>query len=503
MTWTNMDEKLTAMPQLLESVDAVRSEVAKVTSRAKKSALGQFMTPKSVAAFMAGLFPMPQVKACHLLDAGAGVGSLTSAFLDRWASNFDAIQVTAHEMDDTLRAHLVENLDQYTKRLRLTHDVQDGDFIEHAVNLIQFGRQPGFTHAILNPPYKKINSASKYRLLLRQVDIETVNLYTAFVALAVAMMDKDGQVVAIIPRSFCNGPYYRPFRDFIFSRAAIAHLHLFESRNTAFKDDQVLQENIIIRLACGQPQGMVTVSTSTDDTFSDLTTHEHLFDRIVFPNDPERFIHVPTSPELTACEASLSLQCSLEDIGVKVSTGPVVDFRLKDHLRAMPDKDTVPLLYPGHFTGGATHWPISDAKKPNAIALNDETKRWLYPTGFYCIVRRFSSKEERRRIVASVIDPADFSGAELLGLENHLNVFHEGRQGMPKALAHGLALFLNSTAVDKHFRRFSGHTQVNATDLKLMKYPSRKTLMNLGAWAMRHGPLNQESIDTQLSAVTA
>ncbi len=489
--------------QLLEDIDTVRTNVAKVTSRAKKAALGQFMTPKSTAAFMASLFPTPKGKVCRLLDAGAGIGSLTSAFLDRWGKSFDAIEATAFELDDVVREHLAETMATYADRLGITTHIEGGDFIEHAVNQLQFGQSPSFTHAILNPPYKKINSASNYRLLLRQVDIETVNLYTAFVALAVAMMDKGGQVVAIIPRSFCNGPYYRPFRDFILSRAAISHLHLFESRNTAFKDDQVLQENIIIRLACGQPQGMVTVSTSTDDTFSDLTTHEHPFDRIVFPSDPERFIHVPTSPELTACEASLAVQCSLEDIGVKVSTGPVVDFRLKDHLRAMPDKDTVPLLYPGHFTGGATHWPIPDAKKPNAIALNDETKRWLYPTGFYCIVRRFSSKEERRRIVASVIDPADFSGAELLGLENHLNVFHEGRRGMPKALAHGLALFLNSTAVDAHFRRFSGHTQVNATDLKLMKYPSRKTLMILGAWAMRHGPLNQESIDTQLSAITA
>lgn len=497
-----MDETLTAMPQLLESVDAVRSEVAKVTSRAKKSALGQFMTPKSVAAFMAGLFPMPQGKACHLLDAGAGVGSLTSAFLDRWASNFDAIQVTAHEMDDTLRAHLVENLDQYAKRLRLTHDVQGGDFIEHAVNVIQFGRQPGFTHAILNPPYKKINSGSNYRLLLRQVEIETVNLYSAFVALSVAMIAKGGQVVAIIPRSFCNGPYYRPFRDFILARSAIRHMHLFESRNKAFKEDAVLQENIIIRLECGAPQGPVTVSTSTDDTFTDLVTNEHPFNRIVLPDDTERFIHVPTSTAFGECETSLAVRSSLDDIGIKVSTGPVVDFRMKDHLRAMPGTGTVPLIYPGHFTGAQTQWPQADAKKPNAIDRNDETERWLYPSGFYCIVRRFSSKEEKRRIVASVIDPADFGNPDMLGLENHLNVFHQSRHGLPEALARGLAVYLNTTAVDEHFRRFSGHTQVNATDLKLMKYPSRSTLMNLGKWAMKQPQLTQASIDAKLTTLS-
>lgn len=489
--------------QVLDDIDGVRAKVAKVTSRAKKAALGQFMTPKSTAAFMASLFPSPQREDCRLLDAGAGIGSLTSAFLDRWGKSFDAIDATAYELDDVVREHLSETMATYADKLGVTTHIKGGDFIEQAVNQLQFSPSPDFTHAILNPPYKKINTASKYRLLLRQVDIETVNLYTAFVALAVAMMRNGGQVVAIIPRSFCNGPYYRPFREYILARAAIAHLHLFESRSTAFKDDQVLQENIIIRLACGQPQGNVTVTTSTDDTFSNLTTHEHPFERIVFPEDAERFIHVPTSPELTACESLLAVQCSLEDIGIKVSTGPVVDFRMKDHLRALPDKETVPLLYPGHFTGGATHWPIPNAKKPNAIALNDETRRWLYPTGFYCIVRRFSSKEERRRIVASVIDPSNFPGAKMLGLENHLNVFHEARKGLPKALAHGLALFLNTTAVDEHFRRFSGHTQVNATDLKLMKYPSREALMTLGEWAMRHQQPTQEAIDAKLSELSA
>lgn len=56
---------------------------------------------------------------------------------------------------------------------------------------------------------------------------------------------------------------------------------------------------------------------------------------------------------------------------------------------------------------------------------------------------------------------------------------------MPEALASGLTVYLNTTAVDEHFRRFSGHTQVNATDLKQMKYPSRKALIQLGEWALK------------------
>ncbi|MCC6531763.1 MAG: Eco57I restriction-modification methylase domain-containing protein [Burkholderiales bacterium] len=460
------------------------------------------MTPLPVARFMASLFPQPSGSSCLLLDAGAGVGSLTAAFLDRWADQFATVGVVAHELDDRLRAHLGENLNRYSGRIPMTVELHGGDFIENAVNALQFGRQACFTHAILNPPYKKINSGSSYRLLLRQVGIETVNLYSAFVALAVAMMRPGGHLVAIMPRSFCNGPYYRPFRGFVLARTAIRHMHLFDKRDSAFKDDQVLQENIILLLERDATQGRVTVSTSTDDTFFDLASHDHPFERIVIPGDPERFIHVPTSQEPSACDALAQVRHSLHDIGVRVSTGPVVDFRLREHLRRMPEAGTVPLLYPGHFSGSSVRWPIPDSKKPNAIVRNDQTQRWLYPSGFYCIVRRFSSKEERRRIVASVLSSESIGNPHVVGLENHLNVFHEDRHGLPAQLAHGLAAFLNSTAADEHFRRFSGHTQVNATDLKLMKYPPRDALIALGRWAMAQTALDPMTIDARLASLT-
>lgn len=489
---------------MLSVVEQTRLKVSGRTDAKKKSQLGQFLTPANTASYMAGLFPASSGE-CHLLDAGAGIGSLSSAFLERCATgnlNFKKIHIKAFELDDSLHNELQHSLSSYIKKCNLSFEVIGSDFIEEAVNAIQFQKY-NFTHAILNPPYKKIGSNSSYRLLLREAGIETVNLYSAFVALAVAMAAPGGQIVAIIPRSFCNGPYYRPFRDFILERAAIRHMHLFESRSKAFKDDEVLQENIIIRLERGGQPGPVTVSTSTDDSFSDLASHEHAFARIVFPDDPERFIHVPATTEKSAIELSPAVRYSLTDIGVKVSTGPVVDFRLKAHLRDMPEAGTVPLIYPGHLSMAGTVWPAPGLKKPNAIMCNAETEKWLYPNGFYCAVRRFSSKEEKRRVVASIIDPAVFGDHSVLGFENHMNLFHENKNGLPEPLAHGLAVFLNSTIVDDNFRRFSGHTQVNATDLKQMKYPSRAALIELGEWAMQQGELTQTLIDKKLETLTA
>ncbi|MBI5936442.1 MAG: Eco57I restriction-modification methylase domain-containing protein [Betaproteobacteria bacterium] len=484
-------------------LDQVRLEVSAKLDRSHRSAFGQFMTPSSVARFMANLFPASPHKTARLLDAGAGVGSLLGAFLDRWGQGefpFQHVEVTAYEIDDTLRKRLSHTLAHYAEQLDIRTEVLGADFIEDAVNRIQFQDSRRFTHAILNPPYKKIASRSRHRLLLRQIGIETVNLYTAFVALAVAQMVPGGQIVAIIPRSFCNGPYYKPFRDFILERAAIRHIHLFAARDKAFKDDAVLQENVILLLECGGKQGEVIVSTSMDDSFADYATHTHPFERIVFPADPERFIHIPTDPEQAAFELAPAFSSTLSDIGVEVATGPVVDFRMKEHLRDMPEAGSIPLIYPTHFTGQSIEWPKPGAKKPNALMLNADTKKWLYPNGYYAVVRRFSSKEEKRRIVASLVSPDAFDTRHL-GFENHLNVFHHAKQGLPEDLARGLAAYLNTTMIDEYFRRFSGHTQVNATDLRRLKYPSRDALIKLGRWAVAHPTMTQEQLDNKIESM--
>jgi adenine-specific DNA-methyltransferase len=479
-----------------------------------KRAFGQYMTSAAVASFMASLFPVPSNQNIRLLDPGAGVGSLTSAFVESLCkSKTDyRINVDAYEIDPIMHPYLEKNLDlckttAAENNTLITWRVYADDFIAEAsrklssLNSLWPEKLDRYTHCIMNPPYKKISSASRHRAYLRSAGIETVNMYSAFVALAIALLEEGGYLVAIIPRSFCNGPYYRPFREFILKHAAIRRIHLFGSRNKAFKEDKVLQENIIVALEKGARQEDVTVSTSSDDTFSDTAISDYPFGEIVRENDKELFIHIPTKPEADFLNVAQAFGYTLSDIGIQVSTGPVVDFRLKEYLKAMPEPGTVPLLYPCHFKGQFMQWPIEGGKKPNAILCSKDTQKWLYPNGFYTVVRRFPSKEERRRIVASVVDPAVFSNTESIGLENHLNVFHNNKEPLSEALAKGLAVFLNSTTIDDNFRRFSGHTQVNATDLKLIKYPSRNTLIELGKWADKQGELTQDMIDKKLERI--
>lgn len=159
---------------------------------------------------------------------------------------------------------------------------------------------------------------------------------------------------------------------------------------------------------------------------------------------------------------------------------------------------TAPLIYPCHLSNGGIAWP-KDGKKPNAIAQVPQSADLLVDTGIYVLVKRFSAKEETRRIVAALFDPAQVPGARI-GFENHLNYFHQNGQALAPALARGLTLFLNSTLVDEFFRQLSGHTQVNASDLRGLRYPSGSELEALGSHFSNPLPV-QDELDAVIDEV--
>jgi adenine-specific DNA-methyltransferase len=480
--------------------------ISESASRRRQGELGQFLTPAPVADFMASLFgPLPKV--VRLLDAGAGAGALTAAFVSRLREKSDgvrAVEATLYELDPCIQDALSETMQDCQRicadaGIRFSFAIHATDFIQEMSALLEDGlfstKPAAFDAAIVNPPYRKIGMDSVERRNLRHVGIETSNLYTGFIALIQRLLAPGGQLVGITPRSFCNGPYFRSFREDFLDNLEIHRLHVFESRGAAFRDDSVLQENIIFHAAKGRKQPRQLVISSSSGEQGDIVAEKVIaFAEIVHKHDTEKFIHIPSASGHAAAKKTMDgLHSTLASLGVSVSTGRVVDFRLKDALRWKPEKGTVPLLYPCHFNGGTVHWPMPEARKPNAILNNDETRPWLVRSGVYLLTKRFTSKEERRRLVACVFDPETVE-AEWLGFENHLNYFHSNGRGLDRRLASGLFAFLNSTVVDQYFRRFSGHTQVNATDLRTLTYPDRKTLQAMGA-EMKSLDLLQDEID--------
>jgi adenine-specific DNA-methyltransferase len=459
--------------------------------RSRRHEWGQFLTPRPAADFMASMFESRQE--WNLLDPGAGTGVLSAALIKRLCTERRkprSIFITACEMDEMLLDSLhstLEGCERECERagIRFSATVLNADFIATAVPMVRNDlfalQQLRFNAAIVNPPYKKIRSDSSARLLLRSAGIETSNFYTGFLALITKLLVTGGELVAITPRSFCNGPYFKPFRTDFLETMSLRRLHVFESRSSAFRHDDVLQENVIIHAVkdFAKPESVI-ISGSSGAPAGPITERAIAFREVVSPKDPEQFIHLAEDEAHDSARiAMLRLPAKLSDLGLSVSTGRVVDFRAKNLLRQNPESNTAPLIYPCHFNGGFVHWPKEKTRKPNAIVSNDQTRNLLVPAGVYLLVKRFTAKEERKRIVACVYDSHQIP-APLVGFENHLNYFHINGHGLPISLAKGLAAFLNSTVVDTYFRQFNGHTQVNATDLRNLNYPAKTRLQKLG-----------------------
>ena len=76
------------------------------------------------------------------------------------------------------------------------------------------------------------------------------------------------------------------------------------------------------------------------------------------------------------------------------------------------------------------------------------------------------------------------------------------KKSLSEDIAYGLVCWLNSTYIDEKFRLFSGHTQVNATDLRNLPYPSIEDLENLGRLLKTEKEWNQMIFDNFSKVIT-
>lgn len=494
------------IPESLHALEHIRESFNTATSRIDRSLIGQFLTPASIAHFMSTMFE-PKGQDIRILDPGTGTGVLFAACVETLISRKirpRSIEVVAYETDAMILPHLERTMKQCESICKANGvtfhgTVKAEDFLLSAIAETSetfFAPQAKpFTHVIMNPPYKKINIKTEIAQRLYASGIEVANLYAAFVWLSVRLLVNGGQLVAITPRSFCNGPYFKKFRLEFLRRLNLKKIHVFMSRNKAFGDDNVLQENIIYyAVRDDQKPKSVAISMSEGMDFDNKFSLSIPFDQIVHPTDRDSFIHLGIDKDnLDIMEKIGCFVSSLGKLNLDVSTGRVVDFRAKEYLRQQPQEGTAPLIYPCHFFDGFINWPVESGKKPNAIISSSETSDLLVQSGHYVLTKRFSSKEQQRRIMAAIYDPSRIKDP-YIGFENHLNYFHMQGKGLPAALAKGLALYLNSSIVDRYFRLFSGHTQVNATDLRKMPYPTKEQLLRFGSYVKDKMP-DQDTID--------
>jgi len=470
------------------------------SNQARRRDAGQFFTPLIVARYMANLAGALHNQA-YILDPGAGVGVLACAVCEAaLAQKLSTLSIVAYESDPALYALCSFTLNYarnflHERGIELSIQLHQQDFVEAmaeemtGISLWSNGSRlhHPFDLVILNPPYFKVNQTDASAKLVKDIAHGRTNMYTIFMSLTASSLQIGGRFVSITPRSFASGAYFKRFRQQFFSTIAPELIHIFDSRRSAFEDADVLQENIILAGVRKGPAFIAppSVTISQSRGLQDLI---HPFIQqlprhfIIDDNQKDPVLHLPTSDiDTHLLQAFRRWNARLATYGLEISTGPVVPFRARNLLttvESVKQGKAAPLLWLQHIHRMNIQWPLERFDKPQGVRCKTDPKLLVKNTT-QIILRRFSAKEEARRITAAVLPEGTF-GTELIALENHLNYLYRpgGRLSIEEAM--GIAAFLNSTLVDRYFRIANGNTQVNATELRKLPLPPLERLISIG-----------------------
>src|SRR6266851_656355 len=467
---------------------------------ARRREAGQFFTPLIVARYMANA-----AGALHnemrVLDPGAGVGMLSCAICESaLIQGLPCLTIVSYESDPLLHT-LCQFTLNYARDFLQEHGVKlyielyRHDFIVAMAeqmtraSLLSSGlrSEHPFDLAILNPPYFKVNQKDTRARLVKDIAQGRTNMYTMFMSLAASSLRAGGRYVSITPRSFASGAYFSHFRRQFFAAITPELIHLFDSRRAAFGDAQVLQENIILAgvkkgaASVDPPSVIISCSRGVDDLAHPLIQQVPLR-FIIDDKQADPVLHLPVSDiDTHLLQAFRCWNATLATYGLEISTGPVVPFRSSDML-ASADKvkqgEAVPLLWLQHVRRMHVEWPLESFDKPQGV-LRQASQKLFVKNTTQVILRRFSAKEEPRRITAAVLPDRAF-GTEQIALENHLNYLYRPGGTLSYEEAVGIAAFLDSTLVDRYFRITNGNTQVNATELRKLPLPPWERLTHIG-----------------------
>lgn len=469
----------------LDEVERTRISTTHNITEEKKKLSEQYFTPARVSALMAEMFSKCPGKKLTVLDPCCGVGNLSAAVLARAEREEERVCLTMIEKDSFLAAIATKNFLEIKDAV-----VLQSDFFECLNDL------PKFDRVILNPPYSKILSGSDLsNFCIGYIGYKEANLYSAFVSCSLKLLSDSGELVAIIPRSFCNGPLFKGFRKYVLEGFYIKEIYLFESRKI-FWDSSVLQEVVIIKIS--KKEG-THIQVSHERKDGQVSTNKISYDKIFFKGDLQKFIHVPMASGDDELLGKMSkFSDTILSLGLRASTGKVVDFRCGDWLLTRKTNKSSFLLYQDSINpDSSVTFGQGAVDKPRYIKVCPDSMSVLVPRKNYILVRRISFKESNTRIVAAPLSEVTFSD-EYIGIENHLNYIWGEKVYLSFNVCYALFAYLSTKTIDMYIRRFSGHTQINATDLNSIPVPSLKDLEAFGeanySCSMKQIILNAEQV---------
>lgn len=487
---------------MLEKIIELTNCYIESKPKKERKKLGQFFTSMETARFMANLYESPMDKShIRVLDAGAGSGILSCAFIE-WIGQFDCvteIELVCYENDENVLDLLRENL-EYCKKCsakKVNYDIRTENYITS--QSLDFNSMTGgnsnpskFDYVIGNPPYMKISKDAPEAMAVPEVCYGTPNMYFIFAAMGLFNLKDNGELVYIIPRSWTSGSYFKRFRQYFLTQGKLEHIHLFVSRNKVFEKENILQETMIIKVRkTDKSPGEVNVTSSkSNKDFDKITSFTVPYSLVVSGQDYYVYL-VTGDEEVAVLERLHKFHQTLPEIGVKMKTGLTVDFRNRDILRDKEEDDAIPLFYSQHIKQGRVRFPIQKEHQymvTEQCGLMQDNKNYLF-------VKRFTAKEEPRRLQCAIYLAKNYPQYKKISTQNKINFIAGLSVEMSECLVYGLYVLFNSTLYDAYYRILNGSTQVNSTEINSMPVPDIESIQEMGRRLMETEDLSEKNCD--------
>jgi hypothetical protein len=331
-----------------------------------------------------------------------------------------------------------------------------------------------FDLVIGNPPYGRLTLDEPLRNHYARSLYGHANLYGLFTDLAMRLAKPDGVVAYLTPTSFLGGQYFKALRQLLTEEMKPVAFDFIADRDGVF--DDVLQETLLTAYTRKPHETAPIVSVLVPKGLNAAKVER--IGQVTLTSTGNPWLLPRTVADASFLTTIESMPTRLSDLGYTVSTGQLVWNRHKAQLRTEASSDTLPLVWAESVTPQGFVFSADRRNHVPFICIR-EYQPHLIVRKSCVLVQRTTSKEQNRRLLATVLPQKFLDKAAGAVVENHLNMILAPSPKLAKVAPETIDALLNTAAVDRAFRCISGSVAVSAYELNALPLPTIGQMVTL------------------------
>jgi adenine-specific DNA-methyltransferase len=487
---------------------AVRNtgKLIRAKSKSENVRLGRLFTKKDTARLMADMATETSTKSViTVLDAGAGTGILSAAVIEAICEknkNCKQIFLTCYEVCEEFIPMLTDNLERIRKKCRHDYGVKlystiyNENYIVDAKNhyTVTFFDtiEDKYDIVISNPPTELYEKDSEEALSAGGVTQVKIGAPFLFLRMAMNHLEDGGKLVMVLPTTYSTASAIAPLRRELAEKLSISGIHLFVGKQKNAKRAVPLKKNFILACEKAEAKENIVITTSTDSgkNITELPSLPYSF----IVDKESGTLTLPKSIEDTKIVKYFSeFPETLSSLGLKMSTGLIIDSKCEGLLFTDPIKNSLPVIRPAAIKGGSVDFPQPIKKQyiaPVNTSLIQKNKNLI-------LIKRVPAKSDERFLNPAIYLASQLPAYKYISTHNKLNFIDtkDKNDEMCARLAFGVFALLNSTIYDRYISIVSKSKQINSKEMRTLPFPPKNIVENIGMRLMAIRQISVKACD--------